>query len=48
MVAVVVIVLWSEGFLLYLLTSNRQRDIEAEIAHIDAVLDAEEARAESS
>ena len=47
LVALVVIGLWIAGFVMYLFTSNRQVDLEAEIAQIDAALDAEEADTES-
>ena len=33
---------WVVGFIIYLVFSNRQRDIEAEIIHIDGMLEAEE------
>lgn len=37
--ALIIISFWVVGFIFYLVLSNRQRDIEAEIDHIDELLD---------
>jgi hypothetical protein len=39
--ALIIIGFWVVGFIIYLVLSNRQRDIEAEINHIDEMLEAD-------
>jgi Ni,Fe-hydrogenase I cytochrome b subunit len=43
LLALIIIGFWVVGFILYLVSSNRQRDIQAEINHIDEMLEADEA-----
>ena len=39
LLALIIIGFWVVGFIIYLVLSNRQRDIEAEIRHINTMLD---------
>ena len=43
LIAIIIIGFWVVGFIFYLVLSNRQRDIQAEINHIDEMLEADEA-----
>ncbi len=42
LLALIIIGFWVVGFIIYLVLSNRQRDIETEIIQIDGMLEAEE------
>jgi hypothetical protein len=41
LLALIIIGFWVLGFAIYLVLSNRQRDIESEIDQIDAMLEAD-------
>ncbi|MFL7840454.1 MAG: hypothetical protein ACK2T4_06220 [Candidatus Promineifilaceae bacterium] len=41
LLALIIIGFWVVGFIIYLILSNRQRDIESEINQIDAMLEAD-------
>ena len=42
LLSLVIIGFWVVGFIVYLVSSNRQRDIAGEINHVNAMLDASE------
>lgn len=42
LLALIIISFWVVGFIIYLVLSNRQRDIETEIKHIDTLLETDE------